>query len=268
VASNGVSAGIGGWSGECRQHRDLLIAVGPDGVIRQRPSIAAAPLAPGAGTGRPRRGASRYGWHPVNLCAHLAQTVVPSSQREHRCATGVRRRGPLASPSAKSLVILTVSLPVQSAAQGEQPFGSVQHVGSAKPRTQARRCWFERWRLSDIRRRLRLPVHINGGRTHGSHAVSLRVRSKRPWSAASVGFTKRAWGREGDAHPHPVVAMEPEWHHPLRLARSCWLRQSAKLLRSEDRAVRRCWGRRVKPSMPDRCRSVSAALSIDGTEPP
>jgi hypothetical protein len=36
---------------------------------------------------------------------------------------------------------------------------------------------------------LSLPVHINGGRTHGSHALSLRVRSKRPWPAASVGFT-------------------------------------------------------------------------------
>ena len=45
-----------------------------------------------------------------------------------------------ASPSAKSLVIPTVSLPVQSAAQGEHPvIGIVQHAGSAKPRTPARR---------------------------------------------------------------------------------------------------------------------------------
>jgi hypothetical protein len=36
AASNGVSAGIGGWSGECPQHRDLLIAVGPDSAIRQK----------------------------------------------------------------------------------------------------------------------------------------------------------------------------------------------------------------------------------------
>jgi hypothetical protein len=83
-----------------------------------------------------------------------------------------------------------------------------------------------------------------------------------------VGFTRWGWGREGDVHHRPVVAMEPDRHHPLRLALSCWFRQSATLLRSEDRAVRRCWGRRVKPSMPDRCRSISAALSIDGTEPP
>jgi hypothetical protein len=33
-------------------------------------------------------------------------------------------------------------------------------------------------------------------------------------------------------------------------------------------AVRNCWRRRVKPSMPDRSGSVLAALSIDGTEPP
>jgi hypothetical protein len=36
----------------------------------------------------------------------------------------------LSSPLAKSLIIPTVNLPVQSAAQGEHPFGSVQHVGS------------------------------------------------------------------------------------------------------------------------------------------
>ena len=42
----------------------------------------------------------------------------------------------LASPSAKSLIILTVRLPVQSAAQGEHPvIGIVQHAGSAKPST-------------------------------------------------------------------------------------------------------------------------------------
>jgi len=64
----------------------------------------------------------------------------------------------LASPLAKSLIILTVSLPVRSAAQGEHPpVGIVQHAGSAKPRTHARRHRFKRWRLSDIRRRLRLP---------------------------------------------------------------------------------------------------------------
>ena len=65
---------------------------------------------------------------------------------------------PLASPSAKSLIIPTVSPPVQSAAQGEHPPARVvQHAGSAKPRTHARRHRFKRWRLLDIRRRLRLP---------------------------------------------------------------------------------------------------------------
>ena len=34
VASNGVSAEIGGWGYECPQYRDLLIAMGLDGAIR------------------------------------------------------------------------------------------------------------------------------------------------------------------------------------------------------------------------------------------
>ena len=102
---------------------------------------------------------------------------------------------PLASPSAKSLVIPTVSLPVQSAAQGEHPvIGIVQHAGSAKPRTPARRRWFKRWRLSDVRRRLGLPGYISEGRTHASYAPVPRIGSKRPWPAASVGFTKREAG--------------------------------------------------------------------------
>jgi hypothetical protein len=62
----------------------------------------------------------------------------------------------LASPSAKSLIIPTVRLPVQSAAQGEHTvIGIVQHAGSAKLRTPARRSWFKRWRLFDTRRRLK-----------------------------------------------------------------------------------------------------------------
>jgi len=41
----------------------------------------------------------------------------------------------LTSPSAKSLVIPTVSWPMQSAAQGEHPVIGIVHAGSAKPRT-------------------------------------------------------------------------------------------------------------------------------------
>ena len=47
-----------------------------------------------------------------------------------------------------------------------------------------------------------------------------------------------AWRRDGDAHHHSVVAMEPDRHYQPKLALSCWSRQSAKLLRSEDHAVR------------------------------
>jgi hypothetical protein len=103
----------------------------------------------------------------------------------------------LAFPSAKSLVIPTVSLPVRSAAQGERRvigIAVVQHAGSAKPRAHARRRWFKRWRLSDIRRRLRLPVYTNERRTHDTDAQIPRVGSKRPWPAASAGFTKRGLG--------------------------------------------------------------------------
>jgi hypothetical protein len=40
-----------------------------------------------------------------------------------------------------------------------------------------------------------------------------------------MGFgTKSGW-RYGDAHHHPVVAMESDRHHPLKLALSCCFRQ-------------------------------------------
>jgi hypothetical protein len=72
----------------------------------------------------------------------------------HRCATARRPSLPVSEISRHP----TVSLPVQSAAQGEHPaIGIVQHAGSAKPGTPARRRSFKRWRFSDIRRRLGLP---------------------------------------------------------------------------------------------------------------
>jgi hypothetical protein len=106
------------------------------------------------------------------------------------------------------------------------PAGIAQQVGSAKPRTHARRRWFNRWRLSDIRRMLRLPAHINGGRTHGSYALSLR--SKRP-ADGNRGLQEAGAGVMRVTCV-PVVAMGPDQHHPLKLAFSCWFRQSATLL--------------------------------------
>jgi hypothetical protein len=111
---------------------------------------------------------------------------------------------------------------------------------------------------------LGLPARIDGRRTHGSHALSLR--SKRHGRLHRWALQSRGWGRHGAALHHPFAAMEPDGQHSLRLVFSCWFHQSAKLLRSEDSAVRTCWGRRFKPSMPDRCQRVS--LSIDGREPP
>ena len=62
------------------------------------PSIAAAPLSPGAGIGPPRRGASKHRSRLVSLCTHLARTVVPCSQREppmcHRRETRQHPRFP------------------------------------------------------------------------------------------------------------------------------------------------------------------------------
>lgn len=157
--------------------------------------------------------------------------------RSERCGQSIGERGaggppdvpqvcdgaaPLASPSAKSLIIPTLSLPVQSAAQGGHPvIGIVQHAGSAKPKD----AWFKRRRLSDIRRRLGLPGHIS----RENHR-ELCFDSKN-WIqgtlAGDIGGLHKAggWGREGDVDHHPVIAMEPDRHHLLSLALSCWFRQ-------------------------------------------
>ena len=54
--------------------------------------------------------------------------------------------------------------------------GQAASFGEAKAACEAAQ--IQAWRLSDIRRRLRQPVHINEGRTPGSYALILRVRSK------------------------------------------------------------------------------------------
>jgi hypothetical protein len=64
-------------------------------------------------------------------------------------------------------------------------------------------------------------LFTNGGRTHGSYALSLRVGSKRPWPAASAACKKQGWRRESDVRPHPIVAMGPDRHYPLKPALSC-----------------------------------------------
>jgi len=94
-------------------------------------------------------------------------------------------------------------------------------VGNAAGLRPRGRRWFKRWQLSDVRRRLRLPVNVNEGRTLRSYAQILRARSRRPWPAASGVCKKLGLGSlGGDVRPHPVVAMGPDWHHPLKLAPS------------------------------------------------
>jgi hypothetical protein len=41
--------------------------------------------------------------------------------------------------------------------------------------------------------------------------------------AGGIGGLQEAagWGSEADVRPHPVVAIAPERHHPLKLALSC-----------------------------------------------
>jgi hypothetical protein len=146
---------------------------------------------------RRHHGESEHGHGNVAMPAMPASAliVIESEWRRPDVPQVCDGAAALASRSAKSLVIPTVSLLVQSAAQGKHPvIGIAQHAGSAKPRTPARRRWFKRWRLSDIRRRLGLPGHISEERTHASYALIPRIGSKGARPAASVDFTKREAG--------------------------------------------------------------------------
>jgi hypothetical protein len=109
----------------------------------------------------------------------------------HRCATARRHSFPVSEISHHSNCEPACAV---RCTRRTPPVGVVLHAGSAKPRTQARRHRFKRWRLSDIRRRPRLPGHISGGRTHASYALIPRIGSKEPWPVASVDFTKREAG--------------------------------------------------------------------------
>jgi hypothetical protein len=102
---------------------------------------------------------------------------------------------PLASPSAKSLIIPTVSPPVQSAAQGEHPRpGSCsRRICEAKDACEAALVQA----LAALRHSPKtwgLPGYISGERAHASYALIQGIGSKGPWPAASMGFTKREAG--------------------------------------------------------------------------
>jgi hypothetical protein len=155
-------------------------------------------------------------------CTAKPNAGTPNAVAHTRCAGAA----PLAPPSAKSLVVPTVSLPAQSAAQAEHPVIAIeQHVGSAKPTTSARQRWFKRWWLSDIRRRLGLPGYIS--EENPRELCSDSENRIQATLAGGIGGLHKAggWGREGDVHHHPVVAMGPDRHHPLSLALSSWFRQ-------------------------------------------
>jgi hypothetical protein len=185
------------------------------------------------------------------------------------------------SPSAKSLVIPTVSLPVQSAAQGEYPFESAQQpdrrnqgrirgglspsVGGSRTSAEDLGSLFTPMNgeltmlCPDSESWIRATVAGGIGGLHKARAVVLRVTfiitRLSPWSR--TGTIRSAWRSRAGF----VKSAMLRWalYSDGSLARP----QSAARI-----AVRICWGRRVKSSMPDRCRCISAALSIDGTKPP
>src|SRR5450755_2896410 len=147
-------------------------------ITSRWPSIAAAPLAPGAGTGRPRRGASRYGSHLVSSAARPARTVVPYSQREHpmrhRRATPGRPRFPARKIPRYSNGKPACAIRCTGRTPRDRDRAALRGRPRilAKPRMPARRRWFKRWRLSDTREGLSPPVHINGENSRERCAAS------------------------------------------------------------------------------------------------
>ncbi len=165
AASNGISAGNGGWGYECPQCRYLLVAMGPDRRDPVKARAFRAPINPSISKGctevEPSCSASssrQDGPDAIGLracfsaidCSNTARSwgwnrSTTSRRVKVWVASGQLGRTPgpdgrsvftartpdvpqardaaagLASPSAKSLVIPTVSLLVQSAAQGEHP---------------------------------------------------------------------------------------------------------------------------------------------------
>jgi len=188
-------------------------------------------------------------------CPTKQNASAPNTVADTRCATGARRRGATRFPSAKSLVIPTAGLCIRCT--GRIPvIGIVQHAGSAKPNTSARRRWLKRWRLSDIRRRIGLPGYVSGGRTHASYALVPRIGSKRPgWrlgrlhkrEAGVVWVTcitrLSQWSR---------TTTRSSWRSPAGFVKSATLRwalnSDGSLARPQSTAriaVRRCRGQRV-----------------------
>jgi hypothetical protein len=145
---------------------------------------------------------------------------------------------------------------------------SGQAASLREAKTPARRRWFRRWWLSDVRPKVYAVVQRGGGTLTGATPSVPSAGFRWPWLAALVGFATRAWGLDGDARRRRLSPLEPDRDNPLRLAFSCWFRQSAKLLRGRSRSRRCCWGQRDKPPMPDCCGCASVRLSIDGPEPP
>src|SRR3977135_2772176 len=83
------------------------------------------------------------------------------------------------------------------------------------------------------------PVHTNERRTHDSYAQMPRVGSKRPWPAASVGFTKARAGVGGGTCI--ITRLSPDRYHPLKLALSRGFRQIGDVTMDPTKRRQACW---------------------------
>jgi hypothetical protein len=163
------------------------------------PSIAAAPLSPGAGTGRPRRGASRHGSHLVSSCAHPAWTVVPYSQRGHpmchRCATPWPSLFPVREISRHSNCEPACAV---SCTGRTRPVGIVQHVGSQIARVRVTRA-AGGGPLASFSRRRRRP---GGGFWHVVLDATYRAELRFYFNAAVTGTMFRPCDDAARAQAH------------------------------------------------------------------
>ena len=139
----------------------------------------------------------------------------------HRCATP----WPSSFPRQRNLSSFRLCACLCNPLHGANTPGrdrATRRIGEAKDASEAAQV--QASGPSDMCRRLRLPVHING---ENSWELCSEFRELDPsdpgrryrWASQGGG-----WGREGDVHHHPVAAMELDRHHPLTaLSVSPWV---------------------------------------------
>jgi hypothetical protein len=181
-------------------------------------------------------------WGPVIFSARSARSVrqrayatcptkqnasAPNTVADTRCATDVRRRGATRFPVSEISCHSNGEPACAIRCTGRTPRDrdrAARRIGEAKdaceaalvqalaalrhsPKTWA--AWFHQWREN--------PRELCSDSENWIQGTL----------AGGIGGLHKAggWGREGDVHHHPVIAMVPDRHHPLSLALSCWFRQ-------------------------------------------